>query len=81
MQVVCMKHISAEEGGSTTYRSRSVEALGLRKQNQDKHVELNTEPDQESSFVPPDKAINYNSRKQKSSTSSLLLNQRKAALK
>ncbi|MCG8625535.1 MAG: hypothetical protein MJE68_26495 [Proteobacteria bacterium] len=35
------KHISAEEGGSTTYRSRSVEALGLRKQNQDKHVELN----------------------------------------
>ena len=69
-KVVCMKHISAEEGGSITYRSRSEEARAAEAKSRQACRVIHSEPDKESSFGPPDKATNYNSRKRKSSTSS-----------
>lgn len=69
-KVVCMKHISAEEGGSIMYRSRSAEARAAEAKSRQARQLIHSEPDKESSFGPPDKATNYNSRKRKSSTNS-----------
>jgi hypothetical protein len=70
-KVVCMKHISAEEGSSVTYRSRSAEARAAEAKSRQARRVMHSEPDKEISFGPPDKATNYNnSRKRKSSTSS-----------
>ena len=60
-KVVCMKHISAEEGGSITYHSRSEEARAVEAKSRQARRVIHSEPDKESSFGPPDKATNYNS--------------------
>ena len=69
-KIACMKHISAEEGGSITYRSRSAEARAAEAKSSQAHRLMHSEPDKESNFGPPDKATNYNPRKRKSSTNS-----------
>ena len=69
-KIACMKHISAEEGGSIMYRSRSAEARAAEAKSRQARRLVHSEPDKESNFGPPDKATNYNPRKRKSSTNS-----------
>ena len=55
---VCMKHVSAEKGGSTTYRSRSEDARAAEAKSRQAHRVIHSEPNKESNFGPPDKATN-----------------------
>lgn len=57
-----MKYISAEEGGSITYRSRLAEARAAEANCRQARRLIHSEPDKEGSFGPPDKATHYNSR-------------------
>ena len=63
-KVACLKHISAEEGISLSYRSRSEEArreAALKKRKQRMNARM--APDKKTQFGPPDRSSNFVSRK------------------
>ena len=71
-KVVCMKHITAEQGSSITYRSRTAEARAAQAKSRQISRSVSGNPDKESHFGPPDKGTNFNikqSRKRFSTTS------------
>lgn len=79
-KVVCMKHITALQGSSISYRSKTAEARAA----QAKYCRsICSEPDNEIKFGPPDKAVNFKSHvnDKPQQVSILLLVQRKVVLK
>lgn len=58
-KVVCMKHISAQEGSSITYRSRTMEARAAEAKARQKR-RFSAVSDKNIEFGPPDKVTNFN---------------------
>ena len=67
-KVVCLKHITAEQGSSISYRSKTIEARAAQAKCRQKS-RMHFDPDKESEYGPPDKATNFNNpHKRQSST-------------
>ena len=59
-KVVCMKHITAIQGSSISYRSQTSEARVAQAKYRQKCRSMRSEPDKDSQFGPPDKTSNFN---------------------
>ena len=59
-KVVCMKHITAIQGSSISYRSQTAEARAAQAKYRQKCRLVRSEPDKDSKFGPPDKVSNFN---------------------
>ena len=69
-KVVCMKHITALQGSSISYRSKTAEARAAQAKCRQKCRSICSEPDKESKFGPPDKAANFNKSCKRQSSAS-----------
>ena len=59
-KVVCIKHITAMQESSISYRSQTAEARAAQAKYRQKCRSMRSEPDRDSEFGPPDKASNFN---------------------
>ena len=59
-KVHCLRHITAEQGSSISYRSRSTEARAAEASKRQKRRYSTVPSDREAEFGPPDKVTNFN---------------------
>ena len=58
-KVVCLKHITVEQGSSISYRARTGEARAAQAKYRQKCRLVHSDPDKNCEFGPPDKTTNF----------------------